>query len=251
MSLRLNLRGATAACALAATVVSGSALASTITQNTSWTINRSGATSTYRVVAYGDSIFAGYNGGLFSVARRAQPYTSGEYLGSKWNANIEVVRRTKSGAKADDIYNNKIISEKSYMQSSNTRVVMFEMCGNDYLQARSAFAGQSGTCDYSGLDSAYNACVSYMEKAMQAINTYATTAKVKVIMNIYYPGYDADNSLTKLHRLGDRAADHQAGQVPAAAGQEQLEGLLAGGAVWLQVRGCVRRDDGRGLRLQR
>jgi len=49
--------------------LSGSALASTITQNTSWTITRSGATSTYRVVAYGDSIFAGYNGGLFSVAR--------------------------------------------------------------------------------------------------------------------------------------------------------------------------------------
>jgi lysophospholipase L1-like esterase len=197
MSLRLNLRNATAACALAATVVSGSALASTITQNTSWTITRSGASSTYRVVAYGDSIFAGYNGGLFSVARRAQPWTAGEYLGKSWNANIEVVRRTKSGAKADDIYNNKIISEKSYMQASNTRVVMFEMCGNDYLQARSAFADQSGTCDYSVLDNAYTACATYMEKAMQAINTYATSAKVKVIMNIYYPGYDADNSLTK------------------------------------------------------
>ena len=53
------------------------ARANTINQNTSWTIQRSGATSTYRVVAYGDSIFAGYNGGLWSVARRASPYTSG------------------------------------------------------------------------------------------------------------------------------------------------------------------------------
>ncbi|MFL5348268.1 MAG: SGNH/GDSL hydrolase family protein [Hyalangium sp.] len=196
MSLRLNLRGATAACALAATVVSGSAFASTITQNTSWTVTRSGATSTYRVVAYGDSIFAGYNGGLFSVGRRAQPYTSGEYLSQKWGANVEVVRRTKSGAKADDIYNNKIIGDKSYMQDAKTRVVMFEMCGNDYLQARSALADQSGTCDYSGLDNAYTACATYMEKAMQAINTYATSAKAKVIMNIYYPGFDADYSLT-------------------------------------------------------
>jgi hypothetical protein len=71
MSLRFSLRGAAAASALAVMVGSGSAAASPITQNTSWTIQRSGATSTYRVVAYGDSLFAGYNGGLWSMARRA------------------------------------------------------------------------------------------------------------------------------------------------------------------------------------
>ena len=196
MSLRFDLRSVSMACAVAATVVSGPALASTITQNTSWTVKRTGATSTYRVVAYGDSIFAGYNGGLFSVARRASPYTSGEYLAHKWGANIEVVRRTKSGAKADDIYNNKIVGERSYMQSSNTRVVMFEMCGNDYLQARSAFSSQTGTCNYSGLDTALANCTTYMERGMQTINQYATSAKAKIIMNIYYPGYAADNVLT-------------------------------------------------------
>jgi hypothetical protein len=31
---------------------------------------------------------------------------------------------------------------------------------------------------------------------MQAVNTYATTAKKKMIMNLYYPGYDADNGLS-------------------------------------------------------
>jgi len=196
MSLRFNLRGATAACALAATVVSGTAAASTINQNTSWTIDRAGTTTKYRVVAYGDSIFAGYNGALWSVARRASPYVSGEYLGNAWNADIEVVRRTKSGAKADDIYNNKIIYERSYMQASNVRAVVFEMCGNDYLQARSAFKDQTGTCSYSGLETALSNCTYYMEKAMQAINTYAPTAKSKVIMNIFYPGYNADNVQT-------------------------------------------------------
>jgi lysophospholipase L1-like esterase len=196
MSLRFNLRGATAACALVAAAVSGSAAASTINQNTSWTIDRAGTTTKYRVVAYGDSIFAGYNGSLFSVARRAAPYTSGEYLGSKWNADIEVVRRTKSGAKANDIYNNKIVAERSYMQATNTKVVVFEMCGNDYLQARSAFKDQTGTCSYSGLDSALAACTNYTQLAMQAINQYATTARAKVVMNIYYPGYNSDNVLT-------------------------------------------------------
>jgi lysophospholipase L1-like esterase len=196
MSLRFNLRGATAACALVAAAVSGSAAASTINQNTSWTIDRAGTTTKYRVVAYGDSIFAGYNGSLFSVARRAAPYTSGEYLGSKWNADIEVVRRTKSGARADDIYNNKIVAERSYMQATNTKVVVFEMCGNDYLQARSAFKDQTGTCNYAGLDSALAACTTYTQRAMQTINQYATTARAKVVMNIYYPGYNSDNVLT-------------------------------------------------------
>lgn len=177
----------------AVAVVSGSAFANTITQNTSWTIKRTNATTTYRVVAYGDSIYAGYNGGLYSVARRAAPWVDGEYAGIAWNSNIEVIRRTKSGAKADDIYNNKIIGDRSYMQSTNTRVVLFEMCGNDFLQARSDFKGQTGTCSYAPLDTALANCTTYQEKAMQAINTYATSAKVKVISTIYYPGFDADN----------------------------------------------------------
>lgn len=198
MSGRFSVQGLSAAVVFAAaTMMSGSAEASTINQNTSWTIKRSGASSTYRVVAYGDSIYAGYNGSLFSVAKRAAPYVEGEYLSKTLNANVEVVRRTKSGAKAKDIYDNKIVGERSYMQSANTRVVTFEMCGNDYLQARSAFSNQTGTCNYSGLDTALANCTTYMERAMQAINTYATSAKVKVIANIYYPGYAADNVLTK------------------------------------------------------
>src|SRR5215470_8207504 len=82
--------------------VGSPALASTINQNTSWTIQKSGASSTYRVVAYGDSIFAGYHGSIFNVARRAAPWADGEYALYPWNSNVLVVRRTKSGAKADD-----------------------------------------------------------------------------------------------------------------------------------------------------
>jgi GDSL-like lipase/acylhydrolase family protein len=193
MSVRSQLSSAVVA---VVTLVGGGAAASTINQNTSWTINRPNATATYRVVAYGDSIFAGYNGAPYSVARRAAPYVDGEYLSLKWNANIEVVRRTKSGARADDIYNNKIVAERSYMQASNTRAVMVEMCGNDYLQARSAFMNQTGTCNYFELDSALFNCSYNMERAMKAINTYATTAKVKIISTIHYPGFDADNVLT-------------------------------------------------------
>lgn len=173
------------------------ASANTLTQNSSWTIDRSGTSTKYRVVAYGDSIYAGYYGSLSRAARRAAPMVQGEYLSNAWGTDIEVIRRTKSGAKADDIYNNKIKSEKSYMQDSKTRVVSFEMCGNDFLQARDSFAGQSGTCNYAPLDNALAACTTYQELAMQYINANASAnVKKKHIMNLYYPGYGADNALS-------------------------------------------------------
>jgi hypothetical protein len=176
-----------------AAALASEAGASTINQNTSWTITRSGATQTYRVVGYGDSIYAGYRGSIFSVAKRAAPYVTGEYAGNVWLQNVQIVRRAKSGAVASDIYNNKIVNERSYMQTSNTRIVTFEMCGNDYLKARSNFSGQSGTCNYSPGNTALANCVNYTGLAMNAINTYATAAKAKVVSNLYYPGYAADN----------------------------------------------------------
>lgn len=175
----------------------GEAIANTITQNTSWTIDRAGTTAKYRVVAYGDSMYAGYNGSLSSVDKRAISWVQGEYLSNAWNADIEVMRRTKSGAKADDIYNNKIVGEKSYMQTANTRVVAFEMCGNDFLQARTAFDPGSGVCDFAALDTALANCTKYQELAMQFVNANANAAtKKKMIMNLYYPGYAADNKLS-------------------------------------------------------
>jgi lysophospholipase L1-like esterase len=150
----------------------------------------------YRVVAYGDSIYAGYYGSISRVAKRAAPTVDGEYLSKLWNADIQVVRRTKSGAIASDIYNNKIVAERSYMQASSTRVVTFEMCGNDALQARSNFSGQSGTCNYTQMNNALANCTTYTQAAMQYINANAhANTKLKVVTNLYYPGYDADNVL--------------------------------------------------------
>jgi lysophospholipase L1-like esterase len=181
--------------ALLAATVSTAATANTITQNLSWTINRSGATQKYRVVAYGDSIFAGYYGSISSVAKRAAPNVDAEYVQKAWNANVEIYRRAKSGAVASDIYNNKIVAERSYMQASNTRIVMFEMCGNDFLQARSNFSKQTGTCNYAPLETALANCTKYQEAAMQFINANAAAGtRVKMIVNLYYPGYDADNT---------------------------------------------------------
>jgi lysophospholipase L1-like esterase len=192
-------------CVTLVAAAASAARASTITQNTSWTIDRAGTSTKYRVVGYGDSIYAGYYGSLSRVAKRAAPWVDGEYLSQAWNADIEVIRRTKSGAVASDIYNNKIVAERSYMQAANTRVVTFEMCGNDGLQARSNFAGQSGTCNLTPLDNALNNCTTYTQLAMQAVNQYANAAtRLKVVSNLYYPGYDADNGLANCTISGVR-----------------------------------------------
>ena len=175
-------------------VLSTPGFASTLNQNVSWTIDRAGTSAKYRVVAYGDSIYAGYNGSISNAARYSAPTVDSEYLSARWNADIENIRRTKSGAVAKDVYENKIVAERSYMQATSTRVVTFEMCGNDGLQARSSFKGQTGTCNYGVLDSAVNSCKVYVAAAMNYINANAhPNTRLKVISNLYYPGYNADN----------------------------------------------------------
>ena len=174
--------------------IGAQASANTLNQNVSWTIDRSGTTAKYRVVAYGDSIYAGYNGSISNAARYSAPTVDGEYLSALWNADIETIRRAKSGAIASDVYQNKIVAERSWMQATSTRVVTFEMCGNDGLQARSSFKGQSGTCNYGVLDTAVNNCKTYVAAAMDYINANASpNVRLKVIANLYYPGFNADN----------------------------------------------------------
>jgi lysophospholipase L1-like esterase len=170
------------------------AAANTLTQNVSWQIERAGTATKYRLVAYGDSIYAGYNGSTIYAAKWASPTVDAEYISALWNVDIESIRRTKSGALASDIYNNKIVAERSYMQASSTRVVTFEMCGNDGLQARSDFKGQSGTCNYTRMDAAVGSCKTYVAAAMDFINAnaYAGT-RLKIVSNLYYPGFAADN----------------------------------------------------------
>lgn len=180
--------------ALALLVPAAPAAANTLTQNVSWTIDRAGTAARYRLVAYGDSIYAGYNSSLYNAAKYSAPTVDAEYLSALWNADIESVRRTKSGAMAADIYNNKIVAERSYMQASHTRVVTFEMCGNDGLQARLAFKSQTGTCNYSALNNAVLSCKTYVAAAMDFINANAYAGvKLKLVSNLYYAGYAADN----------------------------------------------------------
>lgn len=206
MSMRFRRSLPTLLPALALLLQASGAAASTLNQNASWTIDRAGTSTKFRSVAYGDSIYAGYNGSVTSAAKFAAPVVNAEYLSAQWGTDMESVRRTKSGAVASDVYNNKIVAERSYMQASNTRVVTFEMCGNDGLQARAAFKSQTGTCNYSGLTAAENSCKTYVTAAMDFINANAYPGvKLKVISNLHYPGYATDNTQSSCRDAGTGA----------------------------------------------
>lgn len=171
------------------------ALDGTIAQNSQWNVTRPGSQETLRIVAYGDSIVAGYID-VSNIARRASTHVAAEYGAALWGQNIEVRRRAQSGAVGAQILS-RIQSDRAFMQTPNTIGVHVVMCGNDYLQARSAFAGQSGQCNYNGLATALNNCLSATASAIDFINVNAgPNAKFKVVGNLYYPGFDSDNVLT-------------------------------------------------------
>ena len=65
--------------ALALMAIGSQAAASTLNQNVSWTIDRAAVTTKYRVVAYGDSIYAGYNGSTTNAAKYSAPTVEAEY----------------------------------------------------------------------------------------------------------------------------------------------------------------------------
>ena len=72
---------------LALLAMGSQAAASTLNQNVSWTIDRAGSTTKYRVVAYGDSIYAGYNGSTTNAAKFSAPTVEAEYLAAQWNTD--------------------------------------------------------------------------------------------------------------------------------------------------------------------
>ena len=183
--------------------LAGAAHASTLTQNVSWTIDRAGTTAKYRVDGVRrldlrrlPRLALERREARRAVGRRRVP------LASSGTPTSRSIRRTKSGAVASDIYNNKIVAERSYMQTTNTRIVTFEMCGNDGLQARSSFAGQSGTCNSGAAQHRARATARpTSQTAMNYINNNAYGGtKLKVVVEPLLPRLRRRQRAQQLHR---------------------------------------------------
>jgi cysteine-rich repeat protein len=196
----MNVRTWAGRLALITTLVmlaTGAAEASTIAQNSAWTVSRPGATQTIRVVAYGDSIFAGYTGAT-TAARRAAPYVMAEYCAAVTGQNVNVTRRCQSGAVASGIYDRiHSTTDRAFMQDASTRIVTFEMCGNDYLQGALELQAPGRSLQLHRMNTAFTNCKNFTQLAMTDINTFAhPNTKLKIVSNLYYPGFNADNSFS-------------------------------------------------------
>ncbi|MGQ0505750.1 MAG: SGNH/GDSL hydrolase family protein [Myxococcaceae bacterium] len=153
-----------------------------------------------RHAVYGDSIFAGYvaGGGWFGLPGQTQrnaAYVESEALAEKWGVNIDHQGRCVSGATASQIYS-RLQSDVSYMRAPNVRMISFEMCGNDYLRARDTFRNAAG-CDGTPIGDALATCRQHLALAMDFINANAPAGALKMVMTIYYPGFDADRRVSK------------------------------------------------------
>ena len=227
------------------------ASANTITQNTSWTIDRSGTTTKYRVVGYGDSIYAGYRGSIC----RASPGAPRQW----WTASTcrrsgaptsRVIRRTKSGAKADDIYNNKIVAERSYMQAATTK----RRDVRDVRQRLPAGAVELRRPErHVQLRRARHGAERLHElPAARDAGDQPVRAGDRVEGRVEHllPGLRGGQRADQLQRSADRAEGEQAGQVPAVPRQEQLARVQLRQHVRLPVRRLLRAVHGRRLRLE-
>jgi hypothetical protein len=129
------------------------------------------------------------------------------------------------GAIALDVYNSKIVPINRTCRRPTRASSPFEMCGNDGLQARSNFAGQSWNVQLRVLDTALANCTNY-PAAGDAVHQPNANAgvKLKVVANLYYPGYAADNALSGCNDPA-RAENQQADQVPALHRAHELAGV--------------------------
>ena len=153
-----------------------------------------------------------------------------------------------------DIYNNKIVAERSYMQATNTRVVTFEMCGNDGLQARSSFAGQSGTCNYGAARHRARATARPTSSSRCTTSTHNAYAgdEAEGRLEPLLPGLRRRQRAQHLHRSGDRAAGQQAERRSCRTSRKMnWRACNFAQQLRLRVRRQLRAVHGRRLRLER
>jgi lysophospholipase L1-like esterase len=177
-----------------------------IAAHRNYSYEKTGATRTTIVAAYGDSIVAGYCGVGCTQNSYAQFYThlNKDSTATALNSNINGWIRAVSGHMAD-----QVVAEmkKDVANLERADVVTLEACGNDYLTARSAFQNRRSKdyCNKARLDSAVADCKDGISQLVDTMASKSKKGALLRIMNIYYPGMlkDAETSCK-----GTSNADH-------------------------------------------
>lgn len=157
------------------------------------TIKPSDGTNTTTKVstALGDSIVAGYCGWFCRLDSYGVYYAKD--VANAFDASVSYRGRAHSGWLMSDIADDAV-AHASDIAASN--FVTIEGCGNDYLDARSSYRGQSNCADEWVLASALDTCETHMVRALNTIAANKKAGATVVAMSLYYPGVNSDKSRT-------------------------------------------------------
>jgi lysophospholipase L1-like esterase len=147
-----------------------------------------GTTTATRVeTVFGNSIAAGYCG-LFCRLDSYAVYFGRDIANAK-KANVTYKGRAYSGETMSQIVG-RINSNTADLAAADN--VVLEGCGNDYLNARTTYRGQTNCTDETVIANALATCKSQMVLALDAINAKKKAGATVTVMAIYYPGINDD-----------------------------------------------------------
>ena len=151
-----------------------------------------GSSTTTRVVTtFGNSIAAGFCG----VFCRNDSYTVryGRLVANARDARVSYRGRAVSGEVMSQIVG-RIQGNTADLAAAD--YVTLEGCGNDFLNARSTFRGQSNCTDESPLANALATCKTQVVRALDAIAAGKKPTATVQVMALYYPGVNSDKGRT-------------------------------------------------------
>lgn len=148
-------------------------------------------TTTRVVTAFGDSIVAGYCG----IFCRTDSY--GVYYGravaNARDARVSYRGRAQSGEVMSQIVS-RINSNLTDLRAAD--YITIEGCGNDFLDARSSYRGQSDCTNETVLATALDRCRTNYRTALNTIAANRKAGSQVLVMSLYYPGMNSDKGRT-------------------------------------------------------
>jgi lysophospholipase L1-like esterase len=151
-----------------------------------------GSSTTSRVVtAFGDSIAAGYCGIFCRLDSYSVRY--GRAVADADDATVSYRGRAQSGDVMSQIAR-KVSSNLTDLRAAD--YITIEGCGNDFLNARNTYRGQSNCNDETVLASALDSCRSNLVAALNTIAANRKASAKVVVMSLYYPGLNSDKGRT-------------------------------------------------------
>lgn len=145
------------------------------------------STTTRTYTLLGDSIGAGYCG-WFCRTDSFGVYHARD-VANAFDASVSYRGRAHSGWIMEDIADDAAAHAGDIAASD---FVAIEGCGNDYLDARSSYRGQSDCTNETVIANALDTCQTQMVRALDTIAANQKPNARVFVTNLYYPGMNTD-----------------------------------------------------------